>query len=331
MAALALGCSGSTTSGDGPADPVGTSAGSGGSPEASGGEASGGAAGSSTGGEASGGSSTGGQGTGGSSAGDPNSLTLWTLNLLNPSNPLSSSADVNVRTQLVIDAINAEQPDLIAFQEVVSSASVPNRAEFIANATGYEWAWQMEYSAVIYDEGIAVLSKWPIVDTASVELPHKDLVLVTRFALGARVTTPAGPVGFYSTHMTVGGSEEQSADQAAKAYEFITQRSGTTPAFFAGDLNAEPETPSMRFLRGETDHGGVTGNFVDLWLATNPDDVGYTIDAEDPNKRIDYIYASGSTSAVVTPDQCHLIFDAPVSGVYASDHIGVSCTVTVTP
>ncbi len=264
-------------------------------------------------------------------ASPPAELVLWTFNLLNPANPFGDSADVNVRTQIVIDAIYLAQPDLIAFQEVVDSSGVPNRAEFIAAATGYEWAWQQEYSVFIYDEGIAILSRWPILDTASVKLPHDDLILFTRYVLGARVESPAGPIDFYCTHMTVGGNESQSADQALAAYEFITERSAGLHAFFAGDLNAEPDTLAMQFLRGEAEHGGVVGDFVDGWPATNPDDQGLTIEAGDPHDRIDYIYAASTGPTSTTPLDCELIFDEQVNGVFASDHIGVSCTMALAP
>jgi len=253
-------------------------------------------------------------------------LRLWTYNLLNPSNPMGGGDDVDERTQIVIDAINADQPDLIAMQEVVDSNSVPNRAEFIAAATGYHFVWEQEYSAVIYDEGIAVLSRWPILESEAIELPHLDLILFQRKVLRAQVDAPQGPVDLYCTHMTVGGSEEQSADQAKAAFDFISARAGTTPAFFAGDLNAEPDTLSMRFLRGEESHDGTTGDLSDLWLETNPSDPGYTIAPDDPHDRIDFIYAAPSTPAA-QPLSCELIFDQQVGGVWASDHIGVACDV----
>lgn len=256
---------------------------------------------------------------------------LWTFNLLNPANPFSDAGDVNKRTQIVIDAIEEHQPDLVALQEVVDSFLVPNRAEFIAQATGYEWAWQLEYSVVLYDEGIAILSKWPIIETSSIELPHKDLVLFTRYVLGVRVDTPVGETDFYCTHMTVGGTESQSADQAKAAFEFITEESAGVPAFFAGDLNAEPDTLAMRFLRGESMHDLVKGDFTDGWMATNPDDPGWTIDSSDPHDRIDYIYIAATASENPEPVSCELLFQEPVDGVLASDHIGVSCIVEMAP
>ena len=261
--------------------------------------------------------------------GGTESLRLWTFNLLNPSNPLGPGGDVTVRTQMVVDAIAAEQPDLIAFQEVVDSSMVPNRAQFIADAAGYEWTWKMTHSLGAFDEGIAVLSRWPIVDSESRALPHTDLLLFTRYVLGVRVDSPAGEVDFYCAHMTVGGNEDQSADQAVEAYQFVTERSAGIPSFFAGDLNAEPDTPAMRFLRGEAEHGGVAGDFVDSWLATNPGDPGYTIDSDAPRDRIDYLYVAATGPSPSTPRECHLIFDQPVEGVYASDHIGVSCEVAL--
>lgn len=261
----------------------------------------------------------------------PLELELWTFNILNPSNPFSDAGDVDKRTQMVIDAMLERQPDFVALQEVVQSWSIPNRAEFIAQATGYEYAWHQEYSIVLYDEGIAVLSRWPITGTEHIELPHQDLVLFTRFVLGIRAQTPVGEVDFYSTHMTVGGTEQQSADQALAAWQFITERSQGLPAFFAGDLNAEPDTLSMRFLRGEAVHNLEKGDFTDAWLAVNPDDPGWTIDSKDPHDRIDYIYVSDTAQYPPVTESCELIFHEPEDGIYASDHIGVSCRVTLEP
>ena len=258
-------------------------------------------------------------------ANDVKVLRLWTFNLLNPSNPLASGADVHTRTKIVVDAIKAEQPDMIAFQEVVQSGQVPNRARFIAGETGYHWEWHQTYSIVLYDEGIAVLSRHPILETRTRKLPHKDLVLFDRYVLGARVDTPAGEVDFYCTHMTAGGSDSESADQAVEAWSFMSAESEGVPAFLAGDLNAEPDTAAMRFLRGDEPRDGKTGDLTDLWLATRPEDPGFTISPGNPHDRIDYIYASTAAMESFEPASCRLIFDERVDGAFASDHIGVAC------
>jgi endonuclease/exonuclease/phosphatase family metal-dependent hydrolase len=252
-------------------------------------------------------------------------LRLWTFNILNPSNPLASGADVHKRTRIVIDAIKAEKPDIIALQEVVQSGDVPNRARFIAEETGYRWEWHQTYSIVLYDEGIAVLSRHPILSTRTHKLPHKDLILFNRYVLGARVETAAGEVDFYCTHMTAGGSDSESADQAVEAWSFMSAESAGVPAFLAGDLNAEPDTPAMRFLRGEAPRGGKTGDLSDLWLVTRPEDPGYTISPDNPHDRIDYIYASPRAMEVFEPVDCRLIFAHRVDASFASDHIGVAC------
>jgi len=267
----------------------------------------------------------------GDAAAEDGTLLLWTFNLLNPSNPLASGADVHKRTGIVVDAIRAAQPDLVAFQEVVQSGSVPNRARFIAEATGYRWEWHQTYSVLLYDEGIAVLSRHPILETRTRKLPHKDLVLFERYVLGARVETPAGEVDFYCTHMTAGGSESESADQAVEAWSFVSAESEGVPAFLAGDLNAEPDTPAMRFLRGEESRDGKTGDLADLWLATRPEDPGFTISPGNPHDRIDYIYATPAAMERYEPVDCRLIFDERVDAAFASDHIGVECELRQVP
>jgi endonuclease/exonuclease/phosphatase family metal-dependent hydrolase len=64
----------------------------------------------------------------------------------------------------------------------------------------------------------------------------------------------------------------------------------------------------------------VTADYVDAWVATNPSDPGFTNPSDEPDQRIDYVYARGAT-----PVSCELILVDPVNGLRASDHLGVVC------
>lgn len=255
-------------------------------------------------------------------------LAIWTFNLLRANGPSGESADWPKRTQLVIDAINSARPDAVALQEVSQSAAVSNRAEAIAAATGYHWVWQQEYDAFTYQEGIAVLSRWPILESEGRALPHLDAIYVTRYTMRARIDHPAGDFDLFCTHMTVTGGETQSADQAREALHFIRERPGSAPAWFGGDFNAGPDSLALRFLRGEAEHEGETGDLVDAWTAINPGDPGFTSSSDDPGRRIDYLLQVPVNGATPPVRSCQLLFTEPSDGTYASDHLGVGCAFT---
>ncbi len=272
------------------------------------------------------GAAPGGGGSGGSSSAA--TIRVMTINVWNA---YFNNADVDQRTQMVADAITAFKPDFVAMQEVVQSSSIQNRAEVIAQATGYEWDYEQSYEVpFLYQEGIALLSRWPIAWRDFVELPHKDLAgQVTRLVLAAGILTPHGEVNVFATHMIVDPDQVMKADQALAAWLFMSVFPSERPGFFAGDLNADPDTLAMQFLRGEASHQAETGDLIDAWSTVNPGEDGFTIPSDGPDRRIDYVYVVPGTAPLPTVDACQLVFDTPEQGVYASDHIGVMCDFTL--
>ena len=253
----------------------------------------------------------------------PATFLVLTINL---KHPLLGLEDARVRLQIVADAINGRQPDMVALQEVIKPDGEASFVEQLGGLTGYEWFWEFTYRVPLsYDEGIGVLSRWPIVWHDSRELPHLDLVIFRRRVLGTRLATPHGDVQMFCSHMTTDSDPTKEADQALAVFQFITDNPSPLPGFFAGDLNAEPDTLAMRFFRGEAEHEGVTGNLTDAWMTINPDDPGYTMSSSDPTRRIDYIYMIPGTEQTAEVVSCELMFTEPVGGRHASDHIGVLC------
>ncbi len=125
--------------------------------------------------------------------------------------------------------------------------------------------------------------------------------------------------------MTVADDQEEKADQAVVALEFIHEQAGDAPAFFAGDLNAKPDSTAMQMLRGDTEYEGVTGDLIDSWMEANGDDPGFTFSSNDPQKRIDYIYRVPGDDAQFRAITREHVFTESVDGLWASGHIGVLC------
>ncbi|MFW5921611.1 MAG: endonuclease/exonuclease/phosphatase family protein, partial [Polyangiales bacterium] len=192
---------------------------------------------------------------------------------------------------------------------------------------GYEHVGVWTHDAFLFEEGIAVLSRWPILWSDARDLPHDEVGgVATRAVLGARLDSPFGEAQVFCTHMLAGGTEEEQADQSVAILGFMEDNPSALPSFLGGDLNAEPTTLPTQVLRGDASHDGTTGSLEDGWLAVRAGDDGFTIPSDDPDRRIDYVYAApGSDGATATPTECSRELTEPEDGVYASDHLAVLC------
>ena len=265
---------------------------------------------------------------GGDEGGETAKFVVLTINL---KHPLTGMDEAVQRLQIVADAINERQPDVVALQEVIKDGTEPSFAEQLAGLTGYEWIWEKSYFVGLFDEGLGIISRWPIVWSDSAELPHVDWLLFHRRVLGARVQSPHGEIQLFCTHMTTDSNETVEADQALAVYEFMQANPSPLAGFLAGDMNSEPNNLAMRFLRGEAEHEGVTGNLIDAWMTANPNDNGFTYKSTELEKRIDYIYLVPGSEKSADVVSCELMFTEQVGGLYASDHLGVLCEYSLHP
>jgi endonuclease/exonuclease/phosphatase family metal-dependent hydrolase len=107
------------------------------------------------------------------------------------------------------------------------------------------------------------------------------------------------------------------------------------PAVLCGDFNAEPESDEIRFLSSLTALDGRTTFWQDAWRVAGDGGPGWTQDwRTNPiaaglnvhRKRIDYVFVgdpflrAGSGGRVLSAE---LAFHEPLTGVLASDHVGL--------
>ncbi len=260
---------------------------------------------------------------GGSDAAVPEGWQVLSINL---QNAYLNASTWPVRRDAIAAAITAWQPDAVCVQEAVTTDG-PNGAEAIADATGYDHVLELTHDAFVFEEGIAALSRHTITASDTEHLPITDLGFANRAMLSVDLDTPDGAVRVFCSHMSISTDEGDKADEAAAAFRFMDERRTEAPSFFAGDLNAEPDTRAMRILRGEETHDGVTGDLLDAWTVARPGDPGFTIPSDAPDRRIDYVYVVPGTGAgEATVLDCERVFTEPVSGTtYASDHLGLLC------
>jgi endonuclease/exonuclease/phosphatase family metal-dependent hydrolase len=174
--------------------------------------------------------------------------------------------------------------------------------------------------ALNFNEGPAVLSRFPITSSVVHDLPRCERPLHPRVMLETEVATPWGPLRVYSTHT------ERDACQHERVAEVVVARRGPLPSILMGDLNATEAFPSIAALVNGT-------GFVDAYRAANAEGPGLTvwqrIDADAPTvlRRVDYVLVLPGATMTGRVTASRIIVNAPqrIDGrtLWPSDHYGV--------
>lgn len=184
--------------------------------------------------------------------------------------------------------------DVIGLQEVDRHWS--ERSDFRDQAAELARALQMHvvYGANLDREplapgqprrqyGTAILSDAPILESRNTLLPRTGNN-EQRGLLEALVNVRGVPVRVFNTHLQHNSQQERLAQIAA-----VSDLIGVPDesVVLVGDLNARPESPEI---------DQITQDLVDAWVEAGVGD-GYTISAERPYARIDYVLHSGDVIA----------------------------------
>lgn len=152
--------------------------------------------------------------------------------------------------------------------------------------------------------GTAILSRYPIVSSQNTLLPN--LGGEQRGLLEARVNVAGRHVQVASTHL----QHDDATERAAQTEAIVDLLgSATEPVVLAGDLNAVP---------GSSEMVPIEASFTDTHGAG--DGPGHTYPADDPDRRIDYVFGNDHVRPV----------DARVVPTLASDHLPVVAEVALT-
>jgi endonuclease/exonuclease/phosphatase family metal-dependent hydrolase len=266
------------------------------------------------------------------------SLSVLTLNLWHDSGPWPE------RRRRIREWIERLDPDLIAFQEVLRGPGIDQAAE-LAEGLGRHAAfarasdfWRDPRLAF----GNAVLSRWPILQQATLSLPDSGDG-ETRSAICVTVAAPPGPVAFTSTHLHWKFHHGRVRERQVVALcEFVlAQRPrGGFPPLVVGDFNAEPDAAEIRFVAGLQSLEGRSVHFRDAWRTAGGPGPGFTWSNRnpwarpwlEPDRRIDYVFAGyprrGGVGLVET---CLVVCDDEQDGVWPSDHFGVYAELRTDP
>lgn len=274
----------------------------------------------------------------------PAALRVVTFNLLHggPASGLSGDDQhLDDRLALVARELRAVGPDIVGLQE----SSITGRrhvAARLAGDLGLHWAhasatrrvsriglldtllvWAMNF-----EEGPAILSRWPIVETEVLDLPRCARFYDPRVALRAAVETPRGRMQVFSTHLA-----HDDGCQARRLGEIVRAHGGPLPALVMGDFNASESTETIQTLVRQT-------GFIDAYRAANPTAGGATVwqrpGAPDPtvSRRVDFIFVMPGSAVPARVRSSRVILSTPGrlangAALWPSDHYGVVADLAV--
>ncbi len=237
------------------------------------------------------------------------------------------------RQPAIIETLRGLDADVICLQEVWGDEGT-DQAEILARELGYFHVFAPIMTMNRLGFGNAILSRWPIAETRMVELSGRDETMEGRCVVAAEIDGPRGRFMAFCTHLNYRYEHSHiRQQQVADLAQFVAANSlKTYPPVLCGDFNADPASDEIRMLKGLTTCPEPGLFFHDAWEAAGPGGPGYTWDngnahaaqEYEPNRRIDYIFVGAPkrrTAGHIA--DCRIVGDAPVNGVYPSDHFAV--------
>ena len=255
-------------------------------------------------------------------------LSVLTLNIWNYEGPWKQ------RLPLIRACIESLEPDLIALQEVLVGDAIDQPDLLFAGMPYvYEFGRAQDFWL---DPSLAfgnlVASRWPLTQTEVVVLPQREQ-FGDRVAVITNVQSPFGLIPFVSTHLPP--FDNYVRERQAKAIADLVRSRHVSegfPAIVCGDFNARPESAEVRFMKGMQSLEGSGTYFVDAFEVAGAGE-GTTMSRDNPyadtvlELRIDYIFVSHHRpDGKGRVEECRVVANESVDGVYASDHYGVFAT-----
>ena len=239
------------------------------------------------------------------------------------------------RLDLIADEILRLDADIVCLQEVPWTLGLGNAAAHLAARTGMHYVYLRANGnrwAILFEEGEAILSRYPLQDAAFVELTPRAGSFEHRVVLRATAVTPWGKVSVFVTHLTDKDPELNRA-QVESLAEFV-RASADGLAIVAGDFNALEDSPQIR---------SVSRQWVDVHRTTHSSDPGFTCCIGDLSqglrepleKRIDYVFlvpGEGNGTRVIRSERVlNRPFRQNGGWLWASNHVGLLATIEVEP
>ena len=151
------------------------------------------------------------------------------------------------RRELIAQQVGDLNPDMWALNEIhipTQTARWLRKKAAKATATKYLLVQQSKAGEDSAVQGEALLSRYPIIETANLDYRSHDCVaLVARFEIGGKL------LDVYVTHLIAAKVEDAARQyQVAKLLDWIRTRDDADCAIVCGDFNAAPDQASIRLM-----------------------------------------------------------------------------------
>ena len=274
----------------------------------------------------------------------PTELRVAFIDLLSPI-PLdktnSEASDTyDARLALVVQQLEAFQPDIVGFNDVTTTNAHGNEGEALATALKLEaqsvranpWfpgQTQAQNDAIAkqigYAEGDMILSRYPILKADSVWLNPRTSETEGRAALHIVVKAPGsgGNVDVYITHLT-GGDEKTRTAQAEAVTKWVGKTRGRGPLLMMGDLGAGPDSGAYQAFIASGLHDLAVADAGTNDAPANTCCRDHVVGVQPAlSARTSFVFSSGWTSEgeTIFGDTAQPQSDG--SALYASDHDGL--------
>ena len=223
------------------------------------------------------------------------------------------------RRELIAQPVGDLNPDMWALNEIhipTQTARWLQKKAAKATATKYLLVQQSKAGEDSAVQGEALLSRYPIIETANLDYRSHDCVaLAARFEIGGKL------LDVYVTHLIAAKVEDAARQyQVAKLLDWIRTRDDADCAIVCGDFNAAPNQPSIRLMSSVY---RATQNQPTAFTPLREPD-GAPTHPEWPrfDRCIDYIWISESVQLRASG----LCFNQPAKDdpeLWPSDHVGV--------
>ena len=254
------------------------------------------------------------------------------------------------------DMLNTElrrlNPDLVALQEVIEDGERHQLDRLLAGTSLHatHQAQTMAYTPPYMDRygGTAVATRWPhhVAETLDLRLLDASDIPWATMAVVVEIPGQGELLFIAATGSWRLDAESVRERQAIAISDLDSRHRRPLPTIIAGDLNAGPESASVRYLTGKQSLNGRSVHYHDAWaIAGNGAGYTWTVDNEnahaviddvvrEPNhrRRIDYVLVGSAHSHPTGYSRIRsasIAFDQPDDGLWPSDHFGLTVDIDI--
>ena len=195
-------------------------------------------------------------------------------------NVYARRADWPARRALLSEGVRRLRPDVVLLQEEVLTADVDQTADILGPG------WHIVHSRGRSERegsGISIASRWAVSDVEEIDLTAGGPP-IDEFAWAALFVTIASPFGALRVvnHFPDAAAEREAERERQAVLVEGRLRAlaaeAEVPTVLGGDLDAEPDAASLRFLLGRQSLRGESAAYVRAWDAVHPGEPCWTLD-----------------------------------------------------